>query len=72
MLWKHNFQEEDKGFLLIDACNAFNEENRTAMMWEVWHECTSGTKFTFNCYYHWATMVIRDGGRSRRHRATDS
>ena len=28
---EHN-QEEDWGFLLIDARNAFNEENRTAML----------------------------------------
>ena len=32
LLWAHNSQEEDWGFLLIDAQNTFNEENRTAML----------------------------------------
>ena len=38
LLWKHHAQEEDWGFLLIDAHNAFNEENCTSMMWEMCHE----------------------------------
>ena len=59
-LWAHHYQEEDWGFLLIDAWNSFNEENRTAMLWAVWHEWTSGAQFNFNCYRHWATMVVRD------------
>ena len=32
LLWSQNSQEEDWGFLLIDARNAFNEENRSAMI----------------------------------------
>ena len=32
ILWQQHPQEEDWGFLLIDARNVFNEENRTAMM----------------------------------------
>ena len=47
------------GFLLIDARNVFNEENRTAMLWSVRHEWRSGAQFTFNCYRHWATLVVR-------------
>ena len=30
------------------------------MLWAVWHEWPSGAKFTFNCYHHWATLVVRD------------
>ena len=30
------------GFLLIDARNGFNEENRTAIFWAVQHEWLSG------------------------------
>ena len=32
LLWKQHLQEEDWGFLLIDAYNSFNEENWTAML----------------------------------------
>ena len=60
LLWEHNLQEEEWGFLLIDARNAFKEENRTAMLWAVRHEWPNGAQFTFNCYHHWATLVVRD------------
>ena len=59
ILWQQHAQEEDWGFLLIDACNMFTEENCTAMLWEVQYEWHSGTRFAFNCYRHWATLVIR-------------
>ena len=58
--WVQHSQEEDWGCLLIDARNAFNEENRTAMLWAVRHEWPSGAQFTFNCYRHWATLVVRN------------
>ena len=60
LLWEQNSQEEDLGFLIIDARNAFNKENRMAMLWDVWHECPSGTQFILNCYYYCATQVVRD------------
>ena len=60
ILWDEHNKEEGWGFLLIDARNAFNEENRTAMLWAVQHEWPSGAKFTFNYYRHWATLVVRD------------
>ena len=67
VLWEEHSQEEDWGFLLIDAHNAFNEENRTAMLWAVRHEWPSGAQFTFNCYRHWATLVVRDIGDGSGH-----
>ena len=62
VLWEEHKKEEDWWFLLIDAHNAFNEENLTAMLWAVRHEWPSGLQFTFNCYLHWATLVVRDIG----------
>ena len=38
VLWEEHRKEEDWGFLLIYACIAFNEENRTAMLWAVRNE----------------------------------
>ena len=38
VLWKEHQNEEDWIFLLIDTCNAFNEYNRTVMLWAVCHE----------------------------------
>ena len=29
------------------------------MIWDVPHKCPIGTQFTFNCYHHWATLVVR-------------
>ena len=40
--WEQHSQEEDWGFLLIYARNAFNEENQTYMLWAVRHEWPSG------------------------------
>ena len=58
LLWIHHSQEEYWGFLLIHARNAFNEENRTAMLWAVQHEWPRGAQFTVNCYSHWANLVV--------------
>ena len=40
--WTQHSQEEEWGFLLIEARNAFNEENWIAMLWAVQHEWPSG------------------------------
>ena len=55
------------GFLFIDARNTLNGENRTSMLWAVRHEWPSGAQFTFNCYRHWATLVVRDIGDGSGH-----
>ena len=52
VLWEDHSQEDNWGFLLIDARNAFNEENQTSMLWAVRHEWPSGAQSTLNCYYH--------------------
>lgn len=51
--------EEYFGFLLVDAKNAFNEQNRTIMLWVVRHEWPSGARFAFNCYRHHFILMIR-------------
>ena len=49
LLWQKHTQEEDWGFLIIDA---LSEENHTAMLWVVRFEWPSGARFEFNCYHH--------------------
>ena len=67
VLWEEHLHEEDWGFILIDAWNLFNEENRKAMLWDVRHECPSDAQLTFNCYRHWSTLVVRDTGDRSGH-----
>ena len=58
VLWEEHKHEDDWGFLRIDAHNASNEKNQKIMLWAVRHEWPSGTQYTFNCYHHWATLVV--------------
>ena len=37
------------------------------MLWAVRHEWPSGVQFTFNCYRHWYTLVVRDTGDGSGH-----
>ena len=67
VLFEEHQEEEDCGFLLVDARNAFNEENRTSMLWDFRNECRSGAQFIFNCYRHWSTLVVRDIGDGSVH-----
>jgi hypothetical protein len=53
-LWVQHAPEEERGFLLVDALNTFNELNQTAMLWTIRHEWPFGTRFAFNCYWYWA------------------
>ena len=48
VLWEEHTLEEGWGFLFIDARNTFNEENRTAMLWDVRNKWSSGAQFNFN------------------------
>ena len=51
-LWGLHQHDGDWGVLLIDAKNAFNEQNRMAMLWAVQHEWLSGARFVFIRYRH--------------------
>jgi hypothetical protein len=64
-LWKEHEEENDWGFLLVDAKNAFNEMNGVAMLWVIRHKWPSCARFTFNCYRHFAVLAIQSqDGRS--------
>jgi hypothetical protein len=55
-LWKQHEKEEEWEFLLVDASNAFNELNQTAMLWTIQHKWQSSARLAFNCYWHWTTL----------------
>ena len=57
--WTDNEEDEEWGFLLVDARNAFNEGNRSAFLWTIRHLWPSGARFTYNCYKHWTMLVLR-------------
>jgi hypothetical protein len=62
-LWRQYEEEEEWGFMFVDAANTFMELNWTAILWTIQHEWPSGARFAFNCYPHWATgAVIRGKG----------
>ena len=48
--------------MLVDPRNGFNELSRLAMLWTVRHCWTAGERFTFNCYRHWAQLLLRQLG----------
>ena len=43
---------------LVDACNKFNELSRLVMLWTVRHRYPAGARFAFNCYKHWAQLLL--------------
>ena len=53
---------EPSGRTLVDACNDFNELSRLGMLWTVRHRWPAGARFAFNCYKHWAQLLLRQPG----------
>ena len=37
------------------------------MLWAVRKKCPSGAHFMFNCYRHWAILMVRDTGDGSGH-----
>ena len=60
ILWQQHSQEEEWGFLLVDAKNAFNKSRRAPMYWTFQHEWPADAKCTFNSCKHWSTLIVRD------------
>ena len=55
-------EAEPSGTTLVDARNGFNELIRLATLWTVRHRWTAGARFAFNCYKHWAQLLLRQPG----------
>ena len=61
-------EAELSGTMLVDARNGFNKLSRLKMLWTVRHRWPDGAWFAFNCYRHWAQLLLRQPGTKRRRR----
>ena len=55
-------EAEPRGTTLVDACNVFNELSHLAMIWTVRHRWPAGARLAFNCYKHWAQLLLCQPG----------
>ena len=55
-------ESEPSGTTFVDARNGFNELSRLATLWTVRHHWPAGARFAFNCYKHWAQLLLRQPG----------
>ena len=53
---------EPSGTTLVDARKSFNKLSRLAMLWTVRHRWLAGARFAFNCYRHWAKLLLSQPG----------
>ena len=58
-LFAEKEDEEEWGFLLVDAANEFNAGNRITCLWTVQHRWPSGARFSLNCHRHQALLLMR-------------
>ena len=47
---------------LVDARYGFNKLIRLAMLWTLRQHWLVGARFAFNCYRHWAQLLLRQPG----------
>ena len=55
------FNEHCRGLLFVDATNVFNSVNRVAAFWNarvLWPQCS---RFPFNTYHKYASLLVQDG-----------
>ena len=57
-----NQDAEPRGKTLVDARNGYSKLSRLEMLWTVRHRWQEGARFAFNCYMHWAQLILRHPG----------
>ncbi|MGL4351554.1 MAG: reverse transcriptase domain-containing protein [Plesiomonas shigelloides] len=58
--WETQADEPNFGFLQIDAKNAFNELDRTMMLYVTRYLWPKGARYVYNCYKHWSVVLFLD------------
>lgn len=58
--------DREFGFLLIDAKNAFKELIRVTILWRVRHLWHRASRYMFNLYRHWNTLLLYSYNNSNR------
>ena len=53
---------DPSGTMLVDARNKFNKLSCLVMLWTLRHRCPAGAIFAFNCYKHWAQLILSQPG----------
>ena len=53
---------ELSGMTLVDSRIGFNDLRRLAMLCTVQHRWPTGARFLFNCYEHWAQLLLHQPG----------
>jgi hypothetical protein len=54
--WEQQADQPDFGFVQVDAKNAFNELDRTMMLYVTHYLWPQGARYTYNCYKHWSMV----------------
>ena len=54
--------EEPSRTTLVDARNGFNDLSHFPMLWNLQHCWLAGARFAFNCYRHWAQLLLHQPG----------
>ena len=55
-------EAEPSSTTLVDTRNGFKKLSRLAMLWTARHRWPTGARFVFNCYRHWAELLLCQPG----------
>lgn len=61
---KDLFANNDMGMLVIDAKNAFNSINRMSLLWNVHVLWPRASRFIFNTYRGWSSLILKGSNES--------
>jgi hypothetical protein len=58
--WEQQADQPDFGFLQVDVKNAFNELDRTIMLYVTRYLWPQGARYAYSCYKHWSVVRFLD------------